>query len=1598
MSSSTIEKEIVQMVFEAKQFRKGIREAMEDLGEFKKSFDFDGAQTGLAELQKSSKIDFSSMTEGIASINAKMGVLGITAAAIITNIATSIMESGKKMAEALFITPAKQGLEEYETQLNAVQTILANTAKAGTTLDDVTDALNELNEYADLTIYNFTEMVDSIGKFTTAGVDLETSVAAIKGIANVAAISGANSQQAATAMYQLSQAISSGTVRLQDWISVENAGMGGVLFQDSLIETARVHGVAIDDMIEKNGSFRFSLQEGWLSSEIMLETLEKYTGDLTDVQLESLGYTAEQIESIQATAQLALDAATKVKTITALKDTMAEALGSGWSATWAIILGDFEEAKELWGAVAEFFGDIIEDSSKSRNALLEGWKLFGGRTIMIEGFFNLFEAGKNILSAVGEAFKDIFGSINSVDLLKITIAFRDFTERLKMGSIRIQRFKNFVRGLFAAFDIGLIVIKAILKPIREFLSGLIDIPGTGEILDLANSVGTAITNFREFAIETGFFDDIVADVIVRIGEFIDRVKNLGQEFLELDAVQYIIECFERLKKVDPSKLWEGFLKVLKAAITPFYLIAMGIKLLCEWLWELEAVQDAVEWIKELKWEDVVEGFTSMADGVKEFVDSIKDSELFGKFMLFFETFDGRRFTQFVDDAKEGFWYLPKIIEAVKKALRGLLGDDILGTVWSGIKGIGEVIGTGLGKVLDYLTENAGDIDYSGLFDVINKGLLGGILLSINKLLRGGLLEGLLGDDIGEGISDVLEGFGDTLGTFQNNIRADTLQKIAISIALLAGSIMLMTLIDSKKLGMATTAIVVMLGALFGASGAMRFVRTGDAIKGAVAIVGLSIALGIASIALRNVSNIDPERMTASLEAMAIGLGALVVSMNALSAKGGTGLVKTIGLLVGIGLALNILVIAIRKFGEMKPEVLSQGLIGITASLAMLVAAMTILSKVGDKNMLSAAAAIVVMSGALIILGISVRSFGDMDVDTLTQGLESIGITLAGFAVFSRLVRPRGMIQASLGITVMSAALLIMAVAVKSFAEITWEELLQGLAGMAGVLALLVISANLMSGAIGGAIATLIMSIAILALAGALTILAQLSWEELLIGLAAIAGVFILLGIAGYILTPVVPTLMLLGLAMLLIGAGAALFGLGLMLAATGLVAIAGSAAAIAAAIAIVGGAIIKLLPKIAVAIVEALANFLETMAEKMPIIVESMKTIILGMIGAVADLIPAMVVVVLDLLLAILTAVAEKLPDLIQAGYDILLAFLVGLRDNIPELLGVVLDLLLGILTTIAEKMPDLIQAGYDILLAFIQGISDNIAEVVTSAANVIVEFLSGIATAIPDIVDAGFDIITEFLTGVSDNIAEVVASGLNVLTEFIAGIEDGIPDLVDQAFSLILTFLEAIADSIEEYMPQIVTAGVRIGEGIVSGLVKAITDGLGAVKTAVFAIAKAALEALGLGFLWSSPSKKTYEIGEGFVQGFINAVTDGIRKTRKAMLEFAEAANKIIDIIGADIDKNVEFNPVIRPVLDLDNIDSGVLALNKSFNNSRVLAELSYNGRLTSGADSTVGVNGSNNGVTFIQNNYSPKALDRETIYRQTRTQVAKLSVKAFE
>lgn len=401
--SREVDQRVVEMQFNNAQFERNTKQSLSTIEKLKAALKFDDVGDSFSGITKAAKnVNLEPVSDGANEVYYRFKALDVVAGTVLSNITAKAMTLGWTLTKALTIDPMKSGLAEYETQINSVQTILANTQKEGTNLAQVNAALDELNRYADMTIYNFTEMTRNIGTFTAAGVKLDTSVQAIKGIANLAAISGSTSQQASTAMYQLSQALATGTVKLMDWNSVVNAGMGGQVFQDALKETARVHGVAIDEMIAKEGSFRETLQHGWLTASILTETLAKFTGDLSEEELRAIGYTEEQIDAIIKMGETANDAATKVKTFTQLIDTLKEAVQSGWTQSWEYIIGDFEEAKELWTEISDRLQTVISQSAEARNALLQGGLASGFTQFINKGVTDSSSLLLDMLAEIGK--------------------------------------------------------------------------------------------------------------------------------------------------------------------------------------------------------------------------------------------------------------------------------------------------------------------------------------------------------------------------------------------------------------------------------------------------------------------------------------------------------------------------------------------------------------------------------------------------------------------------------------------------------------------------------------------------------------------------------------------------------------------------------------------------------------------------------------------------------------------------------------------------------------------------------------------------------------------------------------------------------------------------------------------------------------------------------------------------------------------------------------------------------------------------------------------------------------------------------------------
>lgn len=1278
--STTVDERVVEMRFDNKQFEQNIQTSLSSLDKLKKSLNLEGAAKGLETVNDAANKcsgNMSPLSNAVETVRVRFSALEVMAITALQNITNSALAAGKNLVSAFTIDPIKSGFEEYETQINAVQTILANTSSKGTTLDQVNNALDELNHYADMTIYNFTEMTRNIGTFTAAGVDLDTSVAAIKGIANLAAVSGSNSQQASTAMYQLSQALAAGTVKLQDWNSVVNAGMGGQVFQDALKETAKVHGIAIDEMIKDEGSFRETLSKGWLTSDILTETLAKFTGDLNENQLRTMGYTDDQIKSIMEMGKTANDAATKVKTFTQLFDTLKEAAQSGWTQSWEIIVGDFEEAKELLTEVSDTFSAVINASADARNKMLQDWKDLGGRTMMIEAVKNVFEGLVSVAKPVREAFNEIFPPMTGKQLAEITERIRDLTAKFKMGEESSKNLKNTFKGVFAVLDIIGQAFKAVAGGVGELI-GLF-LPAGNGVLSLTGSFGEYLVKLDETVKKTDVFGKAVSTVVDIVKTAITFVKTAGEkvkEFGKTAGEKFDFPGFE---------LFHSF---------------------------LERVHDRMAQIGD--------GAGKMKSGV------IVAFEMMG-------------------EALEKCKFL-KVMEALWTAVKVIAG------------GIADAVGTMMGT----LAEKLGDADFSGVLDVLNNIAVGGIALSISKFLKSVTepLEGLNG--VLEGVTGILDGVRGCFEAYQTNLKAGTLLKIGAAIALLAGSIVAISLIDSDKLSASLGAITVLFANLLGAMAIFNKISSdmGKVAKACTAMIAMSVAVSILAGALKKVSDLDWGELARGLVGIA-GLTTIVVASSKAMASGRKQVMKGATSLIIFGAAIKILASACKDLSKLQWDELGRGLTGV----GVLFAEMAVFLRVAKFNgkMISTATGIVILAAAMKVLASACKDFGQMEWSEIGKGLAGIGGLLAELAVFTNLagnakhvmstgvaliaigaamkifasavkdfgqlqwdeigrgltamggalaevaiavnLMPKNMIGIGTGLVIVGAALEIIANCMSKFGGMQWEEIGRGLTVMGGALAELAISLNFMKGTLGGSAALLVASTALAILAPVLSILGALSWEAIAKGLISIAGAFTIIGVAGAVLTPLVPTILALSGAFALIGVGVLTIGAGLLAAGTGLSALAigftalatagaAGATAIVAALTVIVTGIAGLIPAVLTKVGEGIIAICKVIAAGASAIGEAVKAVILTLIDVFVSCVPQLADGALQLMVGVLAALVTYTPQIVDLAFKFLI----------------------GILEGIASNLPSLIKAGIDVLMAFFTGVVDALRGIDTGA------------------------------------------------------------------------------------------------------------------------------------------------------------------------------------------------------------------------------------------------------------------------------------------
>ncbi len=591
-------------------------------------------------------------------------------------------------------------------------------------------------------------------------------------------------------MYNFAQALSAGSVRLIDWKSIENANMATVEFKQSLIDTAVAMGTVVNrgdkyvttttdlngkvsELFDSTTMFNDSLAHQWLTTDVLVQTLGNYSTDVRNMtaaekeayeeKLRGIGYTEEQIKKIEELGVKAFNSAQDVKTFTQLIDTIKESVGSGWAQTFELIVGDFEEAKQLWTNVNNTLGTIIQASSDSRNELLRQWKAGGGREALLDGIANSFNAVLSIAKALKMAFRDIFPKMTADRLIDITKGFRDLTARLIPSEKALENLRKTFTGLFSIVDIVGQVIGSFFKILLPGVSTVGDL--SGGILEVTASIGDWITNLDKAIKENGWFVEAVEKAQNVVSDAIDNVEDFAYE---------IGEAFKTLTGIEDINLDEIINNVSNA------------------------FKDLTSETGKLSFKSAEEAFASLKNKIKELLDLAMSNEGFSTFVT--------NAQKFGEGLKEAFT-LDNLLDRIEKIM------DVFGKFFNWVR-------TVMGPA--FKDFNVGSAVAAG----------GGIGLIYAMIKAAKSLENLTGAL--KSIPDLLGGVNDTLVSYQRDLRASAIIKIAGAIAILAGALVLLSFADTDRLMKASIALAIVGGALmFGISKLLDAVNKGKEVNSAL---------------------------------------------------------------------------------------------------------------------------------------------------------------------------------------------------------------------------------------------------------------------------------------------------------------------------------------------------------------------------------------------------------------------------------------------------------------------------------------------------------------------------------------------------------------------------------------------------------------------------------------------------------------------------------------------------------------------------------------------------------------------------------------------
>lgn len=1466
---ATIDEKVVELKLDDKQFDKASDKTISKLEELKRSLNFDGAVKSFKEIDKAAKaVDLSPMEKGVQAVGNQFNALATIADAALRRITNNVMNWGERTLKSITIDPISSGWGKYEDKVGAVQTIMAATADqfedTATQMSYVNEQLDKLNWFTDETSYHFLEMVQNIGKFTANQIPLEDSVTAMQGIATWAARSGANANEAGRAMYNLSQAISVGAVKLIDWKSIENANMSTAEFKKTAIETAEALGTLtkVGDGLYKTlaghevsiKNFNENLSDAWFSSEVLMKTLDRYGNfavrlqeldDITDVGATGLIHmvdeyvagTLEMDEAMKLTGLSAqeltewleelgseenklgresLKAAQESKTFSDVLGYLTESVSTSWMNTFEHIFGNYEEAKELWSEVAESMYDVFVASGDMRNAVLRDWKALGGRTYLLDGVRKVMGNLWEVVTSLTDVFHDIFPSIDAEELVQLTYNFNKMAEAFKLNEASIESLQNvfrpFVQLLRGLWETVKVVIKA-FEPVYILFNQL-----AGAALYLAGELGKLASSFLGITFSTDSLENLytILNTIAKI--------LTGSVYLAINLViQGIAQLMTFVNNVRATfQQSEGGIRGFINAIivnlqAVFRSIAAGEGIIGNAIGAIIGVASKLWDVIKNLFESITGGsfdsgklgsiFSTMAQGVSD--SGILD--ILGGIAVAMATIVKNVFDSVaaLTDAESD---LRQVIDAIIDAFRGLWDWLVTELNQMSMKDVADVA---LVMYLALLIQS---------FDNFSRGMdktREAITKQINNI--GGATTTLIKSLTGE-VSTLTSITSNLSGLAKNTM----FLQIAAAIYFMVQGLIKLSEIPVEDITRAalviagtSAAVYILMNTLAKLSGTSNNNNSNNGMeKAASVIIKFALAVGVLSAAVALLANYDLLSIGKGL----LGLVGVLASLFAFLAAmhkfkiAGSGM-KKIGLsILPVALGIAALAGTMAIFAQFDWEGLSKGLTAVFMLLGTIAGAIGIVGQFGGSagEVLAAALAIDMIAAAVVVLAIPIAALSALDMDQLAQSMMIMSIQLAAVAGSIALLAHVGgsvgnILAAAAALMAVSAAVGVLALAIAGISALPMEAMWTAVAGLGVV--------------VGG-----------------------------LVGLAALVGVFAPVA-AG--LTALSLALAALGMVILSVGASFMMFGIGVEKIAEGTAILVGLATGISLAAEQMGKDFPTMVEEGVNNVMLIIKAFLSKVPELTYEIARATVAVLTGILVGIAAIVPDLVKGLLWLTILILDAIAslaeplckaiEKVldgltagvPGMLQAASKFIDALCKGLGEMFWDALVSVLQGLLnsvglGFASDMLEKFHTW---GDEAGKSYVDGIEKSIDVEAYRARQSAEDLGASVDEGVKMRANAqaGAEAAEDFGNGFTNQIGkkrrEAFAISADLGNEAVEGLrsKEGI-DAHSDSWKTILAgedFIGGLLHTVEDFLPETFDMGSLLGTTLTNGLSSSLSEGL---------------------------------------------------------------------------------------------------------------------------------------------------------------------------